>query len=469
MKTKPDDLCPCGSGRKYKKCCLPTHEEMSDEKHEEEYDDDDDFDEDEDDDEDYEYFYDDGYDEDDDFEDEFYNEYYKKFENADFDGKVSMIRDAFEDPELLDEELFFEVFNDLNDVLSSTKERKIYFELVQELKDREPEIYEDIEGYVLFNCVSNALIDSQTENAANLFKELAMIADEEIDLFMLRIDQVAYYGLLPLLVESMRIGWEQVEDSPDIGHWGIDEYTCIASDYELFDYLSETSEPSPADKTLVKKIKNYYEPDPEDFADYFACVTRKTGRKWSMDDFVKPVAKKGKKSKKAKELEPWLVKNISCLTNEFLDYLNKDEGISYPKADMMRTEMFHYLYQRTEGELERNSGLFDDMEKRQVKLPPEFENILCPDPDTFDRYLATMMNIMSSRFYRSMACFESVPAWLRFLESNSLIDFDLRKRTFVSIEKLYPDMEKIFSKIKNRDDFALSELKKAWDDPKVKG
>ncbi len=68
-----------------------------------------------------------------------------------------------------------------------------------------------------------------------------------------------------------------------------------------------------------------------------------------------------------------------------------------------------------------------------------------------------------------MACFESVPAWLRFLESTGLIDFGLRKRTFISIEKLYPDMEKIFSKASNRDDFALSELKKAWDDIEVKG
>ncbi len=416
---------------------------------------------------DYEYFHDN--DDDDDFEDEFYNEYCKKFEKADFNEKVSMIRDAYKDPELLDEELFFEVFNDLNDVLSNDRERKIYFELVQELKDREPEIYEDLEGYVLFNCVSNALIDHQTENAASLFKELAMIADEEIDLFMLRIDQVAYYGLLPLLIESMRLGWEKVEDSPDIGQWGIDEYSCIAGDYELFDYLSQTSNPSPADKALIEKVENYYELDTEDFANYFACITRKTDRRWSMDDFVKPVEKKTKKRKKEKELEPWLVKNISCLTNEFLDYLNKDEGVSYPKADMMRTEMFHYLYQRAEGELERNSGLFDDMEQKQVKLPPEFENILCPDPDTFDRYLATMMNIMSSRFYRSLACFESVPAWLRFLESTGLIDFGLRKRTFISIEKLYPDMEKIFSKASNRDDFALSELKKAWDDHEVRG
>jgi len=450
--------CPCGSGKKYKKCCLRKHEEEGRNASK---------------------LATDGYssiesenkldakvgdglkDPDDSSEasSDDYDNFFEEFRAADFAGKVAIIEDAFDNSDLMDDgESVFELFNDLSATASDIEERKLHYDLVFKLRDNHPEVYEKEAGYLLDSCVANTLIDNQIPKLEQSFKEFAKIAHKEIDIFDNRLDQVAYYGHLDLIVEVMRIGWEKIKDSSEIIEWGIDEYASKVVDYELFYYLSNTSDPRSDDKTLIEKMGNYYELDTEGFDRYFACITRTCDHAWSMDDFdYKFNGKKGVSKKK-------FMNNVSSLTNEFLDYLHSDEGMSYSKAEMIRTEIGSYLRSRVEGELDKKPSPFEvtrNPKKRKTPIPG-FVHILCPDKPTFERFLVQKMNIISVRLYRALACFESIPAWLRFLESKGLIDFTLRNKTFLSIMKLYPSMEKIVGKAMHREDFLINESKDAW-------
>ena len=450
--------CPCGSGKKYKKCCLRKHEEegrnasklATDEyssiESENELD----------------AKVGDGLKDHDDSSEassDDYDIFFKEFRAADFAGKVAIIENAFNDSDLMhDGESVFELFNDLSTAASDIEERKLHYNLVFKLRDNHPEVYKKEAGYLLDSCVENALIDNQSPNLEQSFKEFAKVAHEEIDIFNNRLDQVAYYGHLDLIVEAMRIGWEKVKDSAEIVEWGIDEYAGKVVDYELFYYLSNTSDPRSRDETLIEKMGNYYELDPEGFDRYFACITRTCGHVWSMADFDYKINGKKGVSKKI------FMKNVSSLTNEFLDYLHSDEGMSYSKAGMIRTEIGSYLRSRVDGELEKRPSPFEVTKNpKKKKAPtPGFIHILCPDKPTFERFLVQKMNIISVRLYRALACFESIPAWLRFLELNGLIDFTLRNKIFLSIMKLYPSMEKIVGEAMHREDFLINELKDVW-------
>ena len=103
--------------------------------------------------------------------------------------------------------------------------------------------------------------------------------------------------------------------------------------------------------------------------------------------------------------------------------------------------------------------------KKWKTRTPDFEHILCPDRSTFDLFLAEYFHFLSRRLHKALACCEGVPAWLRFLESIKLIDFDLRKRTYRAISKLYSQMERLVNDHTPKDDYLLHELEKAWSDP----
>ena len=449
--------CPCGSGNKYKKCCLRKHEEegrnasklATDEYSSIESENESDA------------KVGDGLKDYDDSSDD-YDNFLKEFRAADFAGKVAIIENAFNDPDLMhDGESVFELFNDLSTAASDIEERKLHYDLVFKLRDNHPDVYKKEAGYLLDSCVENALIDNQIPILEQSFKEFAEVAHDEIDLFNNRLDQVAYYGHLDLIVEALRIGWDKVKDSSDVVEWGIDEFAGMVVDYELFYYLSNTSDPRSSDETLIEKVGSYYELDPEGFDRYFACMTRTCDHVWSMDDFDYKINGKNGVSKKI------FMKNVSNLTNEFLDYLHSDEGMSYSKAEMIRTEIGSYLRSRVEGELEKRPSPFEIRKKpKKKKAPtPGFIHILCPDKPTFERFLVQKLNIISTRLYRALACFESIPAWLRFLKSNGLIDITRRNKTFRSIVKLHSSMERIAEKAMHRKGFLANELENAWNDP----
>ena len=460
--------CPCGSGKKYKKCCLRKHEEETRKALKAASE---------------EYTSAESENELDtkvgdlrkDHEDsngtsssdENYENFFKNYRAADFAGKVAIIEDAFTDNDLMsDGEAVFELFNDLSTAASDIEERKVHYDLVLRLRDHLPEVYDNEAGYLLDGCVANALIDNRIPTLEQSFKELARLAHKEIDIFFSRLDHVAYYGHLDLLVEAMRVGWEDVKDSSGILQWGMDEYADKAGDFELFYYLSNASGPRSDDEVLIEKLVNYYELDPEGLKRYFACITRTCDHVWSLDDFDYQI---GKKSNRGVS-KTVLMDNISCLINEFLGYLHSDENVSYPKAEIIRTEMNTYLKSRIEGELEMRQSPFEAQKKpkkRKVQTSSH-AHILCPDRPTFERFLVRKMNIINPQHYRALACFESVPAWLRFLESNRLINFALRKETFLSISQLYSAMEAIAKKDEQPEDLLLTELKNAWNDPDVR-
>ena len=87
------------------------------------------------------------------------------------------------------------------------------------------------------------------------------------------------------------------------------------------------------------------------------------------------------------------------------------------------------------------------------------EHWLCPDRNTLDHYLATLLDFMSARYHQAGATFELVPAWLRFLESRHLIDADQRARTLQELRGLDTELLKV---LKTHADPALARALEQW-------
>jgi hypothetical protein len=61
-----------------------------------------------------------------------------------------------------------------------------------------------------------------------------------------------------------------------------------------------------------------------------------------------------------------------------------------------------------------------------------------------------------------MACFESIPNWLQFLELKDLIGEALHERTLKCISQLKASMENIISKLSPDEVILFENLRNAW-------
>jgi hypothetical protein len=168
-----NDPCHCGSGKKYKKCCLTKDEEArqaakaelaataglestkADKTSRKETDP----------------------------HIEAFNGRLKEFEAADYEGKFNIFIRTLDDPELMDGEMAFEMLHDLFRYTIEHGERNRFDALVKGLRERLPETYVAEASFFLRWLITNALVENRSGDVASLFLELASSAGKDIDIF----------------------------------------------------------------------------------------------------------------------------------------------------------------------------------------------------------------------------------------------------------------------------------------------
>ena len=87
-------------------------------------------------------------------------------------------------------------------------------------------------------------------------------------------------------------------------------------------------------------------------------------------------------------------------------------------------------------------------------------NVLLPDSQTLDRYLARFYGFMANGTYEGAAVFTLIPTWIRFLQSKELVTEEEGYRTLKSLQSLSQSMVQI-SKQSHADPI-LAEHMNAW-------
>jgi hypothetical protein len=120
-KTGRNNPCPCGSGKKYKNCCMDKDQQKERITREHGLEPD------------YEIpTLDRSHLDDISTDAEVFDEFWAKFEGTDFDEKVSLIERAYDDPSLMeDADFVYEILNDLNKAATTISEREIFAGMVK--------------------------------------------------------------------------------------------------------------------------------------------------------------------------------------------------------------------------------------------------------------------------------------------------------------------------------------------------
>lgn len=401
---------------------------------------------------------------------------WKEFEKQDYEGRIALFLKTLEEKELMDDQLAFDMLDQLYLATSQHNERDRFATLIAALRERLPEVYATNAVYFLSWLLSNALAASQQETLPALTRELAAYAGKDIDMVNRVIDQLEYHGQLDLLREITRIGLADVKASHDIMPHGKYEFAERGGDYEIFDYLLHTPDPRGDDPSLLDRLGFYVEDlRTEKLIRYIEHVSDKKSQTWQVNDFaIQPSTKKSAFSdddedvedeEKTEPLDPGK-ENLYYLSIEFLGYLHREEKVPYTRGEQARQGLVGYLVERAEGELEPRPGLLEDRrswERRRPARQRPPSHPLCPDRGTLDRYLASLLDFLSAQYFKVCALFTLLPAWLRFLEQRQLLSAEQRQKCLRELEGLHATLLKAMETavVRSEDPTLVQDLK-AW-------
>lgn len=401
MKIGRNDPCPCGSGKKYKRCCLKKEQELQRQEREKKA------------------------------EQvkaqskeqfkaspkpldpriQAFDKRYDAFMAADYEGKINLYQQTLKEPEIMDGEMAFEMLNTLHDLSVEHGEKERFFAWRRELKEALPEVYEE-ESHYFLECEISDLItmDRASEVRELIFELVAKEGDRHLNNFTNVIDQLAYNGQLDLVNEAMPLAIPSFRES-SMFDWVIDEYVVRTGNFVILHYFINQPKPSSKDSKLLKKLSSYHAMiDVQYLKGHLSHLGGQRASDWSEDFFADGV------------------EDLQYLSLVFVSYAHTKAQIPYSKAELARYSLVSYLLERFNGEL-----------KTKGKYP------LCPDSKSLYNFLNKRFQLDHHEFYQAIAWLELLPLWLDFLLAQELITEEMRENSFNEMVKAKKQNPNIFN------------------------
>jgi hypothetical protein len=459
MQVGRNDPCPCGSGKKYKKCCLAKDEAAARQ----------------------------GYAQRAEAQRELsqvFGEQFPKlspglpplpaptpleqardelwgaFEAAD-NADVPALFGRLVADERFDDELAFEMICAIRDHHDSSA----FDEAIGALRAKRPELYEHDAPYYLDWEITDALVAGNHAALPGLALAIAARAGKDLDTFYLALDRLCYHGWLALAAQMMREAWPHLGEDAQLVPWGNDEFAQRAFDLTLFAHIERDPNLRADDPTLLAALELFAPVPREGLAAMLALLSGRDERAWSLDDFAFRRAQHGRRGENEIVEDP-AVAQLHDLGFAFIGVLHREHGVSLAKGDMARRALVEYILDRHAGELDARK--FGRMTRPKGQKPPRSERTLpppplCPDRATLDRFVAQMFDILSSRYYDAAALLELTPAWIRFLETCGLLAPEQRAAALGDLRKLVSDAAPLWGK-KKESSIVGENIRWAWED-----
>jgi hypothetical protein len=350
----------------------------------------------------------------------------------------------------MDGEMAFEMLEKLYNQFVEHDERDRYDSLIEYLRERLPEVYKQEAHFLLEKRILNALASARPELVHTLTLEFAALAGDQIDIWNRAESSLAYHGYLNTLVEAMRLAWPKVSSSDEIVAWGIDEFSDRAVQYELLNYIARTPAPTGDDPALMERLR-FFAGDNLDIDRTGAIVgylSGRTERQWGMEDFKLAPPKRrshdvwdDEEEEEEDKPDPARI-NLYDLTLQFVNYAHRVEGVAYTKVNLASHEIFSFVVRRNARELEYRESMLDSAlrsagrKREPIKKYKRYDHLLCPDRERLDKFLAEKLQLLNHQPHEVAAMAELIPARMRFLQTQGLVDAKLRRETLESLKPL---------------------------------
>lgn len=490
MKVGRNEPCPCGSGKKYKQCCLNKDDEAhrfelkvqqewsrnlfqdnpaeawyEDWNHEESFEEGDDDDEEDWDDDDFE-DEDDGDDDDseadcdeeaevrddktavetgaeaDDDEEKFWDELI----DQDLSVKIALFEKKLQTPNALTPFEASDMLDIIFEAAVKAEAREQYDALLERVRGSAPEVYEYNAPEYVANRITNALALSREENLAELVAEHAAVSTQEPALFMTMLTQLSYYGHADLLRSALNAARTMFKNDEQVEGWLDGIIAPLAVRATVFEFLERQTD----EAALFQKLEAFSKIPRARVEHFIALLSGKSQPAWRASDFeIKKWPRAQPNVQPAEDtstIRDTLGQHVFDLVLQFQGYLRRERGLPYLKSEVGCGELVNYIFQRAYGDVYPQARAFSQasMLTEQYRLChpewPPHERLLCPDRVTLDFFCAELLHWDKTGQYKSAALFALLPAWWDFLVAHQLLEPAHGDQALLEVFELHKDL-----------------------------
>lgn len=385
-----NDPCPCGSGKKYKKCCLRKEEEkrrvhatpLPSLKGEEPSGD-------------GSFLGDEGV----------FTEY-RKLKST--DEKVDFVKNLFPLEDDFPTDLMIEIFSPLSNRLGSEGRHAEASELFYLFSQENRGIYEEASSVFDKMLMYHYVFLKDLEGIRVILDRFHSAPDQYIDDYAEVLHTLECYGYYKMALTSYQKTRKKIVSSRNIMGWGKDEFIEKLTALTLFEYVfgEEKTIKSPDD--LFKNFQAYRQTDGGEkghFRRILNILEGKERRKWTGEDFIS-----GKTGNE----------NLFYLSMEFVGWLKEKYGLQVlGLGENLRAETLGYLY-----------GLGK-------------KSLLTFSHKKMDEYLARLLRFPAFKQDKAMIALEGVKEFFTFLHQHGLTEADTVNEVRHSYDGLRKQVERI--------------------------
>jgi len=431
-KNKPgrNDPCPCGSGKKYKKCHLAEDDRAATVAYEKSglalgevpVEDEDD-------------------------------EEYPEFEMArdtakvdseldsvlheiDFPDMVRLLAEYISEAELEAARFVTGFFERVWDATESLQDRNAYRDLLHRLAREQPEIFAEIGSPLLWDIIEQTVADGRQDFLGTLFADYADSAYEDPIQFLDVADGLAFYGLLDALLRGMRRGWPKIRDSKHLSPTIKERFARRGINYEVFSAL-EAGDPIDATE-LGAKIRCFENREEWEIHKCIELISVTGFETIQKEDFSA--------SREAMRLDADLLASfrskVNDLTHAFRAFLRMEKTVSWTHADMASAEILDIINGMAEDPFqeERPPQTAGNPKDSPAFWKDDLIRNLCPDSDTLDSYFSEKLFDLVMQEFRTCSLWMNISYWPEFLVRNKVMDQSVSQAIRASWESILEDV-----------------------------
>lgn len=432
-KTGRNDPCPCGSGKKYKKCCW-----RSDRRNDRV---------------------------------DPWKLKLNRFRDSEIDEKFQLFDSWVGNSEEFNGDFALESLGDLFYESARTELLGRFLEVMDLLRERREDLFDQFEGWMVRYWFL-AELWSGNRPQDGLIQRLAGVYVDEIDAVSVCLKSLRYRGYRDEVLSLCENVWPEMDANMNIMPGAKKRFSEVGFNAELFERLDRVDSPETNEilEDLQKEeILQFYfdEPKMDYIMNFIRRLTGEEEGKWHVSDFhlQDPSGNPHKKVAGPDEHR----ENYHSICMEFARYLRIKRKVPWMKARMGASQIERYLLKRADRKLTANERPMEAMqrEQRRKQKPeedmPEPDRMLVPDTDSLEVYLNDYFSFMNAEYYRAVAFFHLLPLWMEFLAENELLDDRDMGRSLREVEQHKEALENAF--IGNFPDPLLLDELENWPDP----
>jgi len=400
MKVGRNDPCPCGSGKKYKKCCLRKEIERKNEELRRKR-----------------------------AEEEFWEEFYQ----ASREEKVHIFQEQLrtgkpEIPEVL------KMFAGAEWEVRKDGDYGTVAGLVELIKERQPDAYKKDWAFYHTSLIENMGVAGDFDSLPQALEPFSW-GFEYAHAFRKVIEILMYHNRTEDLVDVMERTYPDVSAPSESSQAWREEFGYFLGWLEVFKRMGELDM-----EGLYSAVSMFWDLSREEFKEVVAPVVAGSSRRWYKEDFTGPWSS--------------IRSNLLSLTAEVMDELH-GKGTDYPRTLLAMETLIEYISE----EYYHPVGIQKAYHPVGIQ---KAGSLLVPEEEGLSEYLLRLLDPINYLPYRVASTVEVLPSYLKFLHARRLIEGDVFEEALVDLRPLKDNMVR-FLKMIPEGKVVVPSIERGWE------